>query len=180
MPIPVTGALGLPMQRLAKMLSNCSTAQTILNVGTASAAYDLIKWPAWFLEDDATAQAASVQTAPVPMGIVSQLDEPGWEQEIQPNHAADGVLYFELRMDPSDTGHSAMVDQLRHFISLLGAVIEELWALSAVPDPDGGQYLELMESIKTLASPQFTLDDIASDQEGESYLAAAFAVMYRT
>ena len=180
MGLPGTGTLGLPMMRLAKMLSHCSTAQTMLAVGTADDAYDLIYWPAFFLEDDATALAAEYQTEPIPSFTVSQLDDPGWEQEISRGDAVVGVLYAELRMKPSATGESTMRDQVRHFTNRCGAILDELWALSATVDPDGGQFLQITDTIKTLASPQFTFQDDEADQSGLAYLAAAFAVMYQT
>ena len=175
-----TGTLGLPMMKLAKMLSECSTAQTMLGVGTAALAYDLIYWPAFFLEDDAAAQAAEYNTRPIPSFIVSQLDEPGWEQEIRRGVDVTGMLYAELAMKPSATGESTMRDQARHFGNLCGDIMNELWDISATVDPDGGNYLHIIDTMKTLASPQFTFADDESDQSGKTYLAFAFAVMYQT
>ena len=176
--VAATGPISLPYFKLAQLLSQCPTFQSAMSVGSSAAALALIDYPEW---DSANSDATTGQqfSGPaVPGCIVTKFGGVGRDFELRRGGISQGDLQVEFRLPLSDSYADNSKDQLIAFGNTIGAIMDELWARSAI-QVDDAQNIEIEEPVTELEPPQQTDPDEECDNAGNPYLIAAYNIPWR-
>ena len=172
--VVATGAIALPFEKMASLLSTCPTFQTLMGVGTDAAAFNLIDYPYWRNDNTDTPAGQDFDTQPVPGCTVARVDDLDMTWSIYPNDMFAGDLLVEFRaaIDVAHAGNSK--DRLISFMNSIGAIIKEAYARANITGVDGVHALELNKPTREGVTPQETNADSESTPDGAPFLIAAY------
>jgi hypothetical protein len=172
--LAASGPIARPFRKMSVLLSQCPTFQSLMGVGTAAAALELIDSPFWDAEDHDTSSDA-FQTIPVPGATVTRTD--GQSCDIRNSGHSIGELSIEFRAKPSGD-YTLKSNQLMEFMNSVGAILQEIFQRERKPNPDGGTHLQIHEPIQEAITPQFTRQDVEADENGKPFLVAMYSIQY--
>ena len=176
--ITASGKLARPMYRLAWLLAQTARFQTLMGVGTAAAALDLIDFDEW------SALNTGVSNFSVPGAIVSDFDE--LEHVVDPHSGHQhGELFLSIFDSVNAThvdsnGEGNRKDQIVEWRNTLSDIIDQMFTLQDTPDGGGSQNMLISGPIEKAGTPQLTHPDDPRDSAGSVFLTASFLIPWGT
>lgn len=163
--ITPSGPLSLIMQRMASILSQSESLQTILGVNDLAAALAKIDYPEW----ESTSQENPIYQ--IPNVIVSHQD--GLLMLVEDSGAAQAELLVSFDF-PLIEDHSGNIkDQTLAYMNTIGAIFADIYRISGRQTLPNENNLTV-NSIQNAISPQVTDPDTDATEDGESFLTSSW------